>query len=54
MSDKLTYEEFRKDWFEKCEESISQVKPLGITENIKEYFCQCDYKRYTGEWQETL
>lgn len=41
----MTYEEFREQWYAKCPKDM-ELHDLDIVE----YFCQCDYKRYTGEW----
>ena len=48
-----TYEEFRKDWYAKATTSMDGI-PIIEIESIMEYFCECDYKRYTGEWKESL
>jgi hypothetical protein len=50
---KMTFEEFKKDWYSKLPKHTP--RELELPENVKkdlhEYFCQCDYKRYTGEWK---
>ena len=42
----MTYEEFRKQSYAKCPKDIE----LSEFAEISEYFCECDYKRHTGEW----
>lgn len=46
----MTYEEFRKDWYSKLSELELGYPYRGPMPGILEYFCECDYKRYTGEW----
>ncbi len=48
---KLTFEEFKANWFSKTNAAEQEN---FISEELALYFCECDYKRYTGEWVETL
>jgi hypothetical protein len=54
----MTYEEFRKDWYEKCINQAAKDDLNGMFSmdlpNLLEMFCRNDYKRHTGEWKETL
>lgn len=53
----MTYEEFRKDWYSKLPEETQKERRSYFSmdmEEILEHFCECDYKRHTGEWKESL
>ena len=49
---KKTYEEFRTEWYSKLPEKTPKELelPVNVEVELTEYFCECDYKRYTGEW----
>jgi hypothetical protein len=49
--DKLTFEEFRVKWYEQC--NLNPAIENSIP-GLSDYFCECDYKRYTDDWKETL
>ncbi len=51
IMNKLTFEEFKANWFSKTNAAEQEN---FISEELALYFCECDYKRYTGEWVETL
>ena len=44
-----TYDEFKKDWFGGLPADNGLAMP-----DLLEYFCECDYKRYVGDWKESL
>ena len=46
-----TYDEFKTEWLAKCDTSEDN---FVVNDELLEWFCECDYKRYTGEWKETL
>ena len=50
---KLSFEEFKKQWHErlpkKSESGLPEL-PEHVHNDLMEYFCECDYKRHTGEW----
>lgn len=46
---KKTYKEFREVWL-----ASVMYEPTYYFPELVEYFCECDYKRYTGEWNNTL
>lgn len=48
----MTYEDFKKDWLSRIDKS--DENGIIVSDELLEYFCQCDYKRYTGEWKVTL
>ena len=50
---KLSFEEFKKQWYERLPKESQSVQPdlpEHVLNDLREYFCECDYKRYTGEW----
>lgn len=49
--EKKTYEEFRADWYAMCPNN-PEFEYLNST-GLREYFCECDYRRYlSGNKQE--
>jgi hypothetical protein len=52
MTNKMTFEEFKKDWYSKLPKHTPRELelPEHVKNDLHEYFCECDYKRYTGEW----
>lgn len=49
---KLTYEEFKADWYSYLPKTTPRELrlPESVEITLREYFCECDYRRYTGEW----
>jgi uncharacterized short protein YbdD (DUF466 family) len=47
------YEQFRKEWMDKAAEVDKNKGPDEFVAwpSLLEFFCECDYKRYTGEWE---
>ena len=48
MNQLITYEEFKADWLKNVTEVT--MDGMKMSESVIEYFIECDYKRYTGEW----
>ena len=47
---KLSFEEFKKQWYERLPKDMKVDLPEHVHNDLMEYFCECDYKRHTGEW----